>query len=128
MTLSLLQGFSYRETNFYFCQFFSNFLKYSFSNFLLSYSYNIFTVYFSSNFPLLKFFSSIISNFSCHLTSVLILSLNSFITSLVFPRSFFLFHISYSAINLFHHTKYFATPCHKSQVLGLTSEKNLVLD
>ena len=58
LTLSFLQDFSFRETNFYFCQFFSNFFKYSFSNFLSSHPNKIFTVYFSSNLLLLNSFVS----------------------------------------------------------------------
>ena len=110
MILPPFQGFSSRETDFYFCQFLSNFLKYSSSKFPLSYPYNIFTVYFPSNFHLLKSFSSIISNLSCLHTSVLILFSNSFIASLAFPRFSSLSHMSYSTVNLFYHTKYFATP------------------
>jgi len=88
LTLSLLQGFSFRETDFYFCQFLSNFLKYYSSNFLLFYLYNIFAIYFPCNFPLLKSFSFKLSNFFYCLTSVLILSLNSATISLAFSKSF----------------------------------------
>jgi len=108
LTLPPSQGFSSRETDFYFYQFLSNFLKYSSSNFPLSHLYNIFTVYFSGNFSLLKSFSSIISNFSYLLTSTLILSSNSFIASLVFPRSSSLSYMLCSAINPFQYTKYFS--------------------
>ena len=104
LTLPPSQGFS-GETDFYFHQFLSNFLKYSFSNFSLSYPYNIFTVYFPSNSPLLKSFSSIISNL---LTSALILPSNFSIASLVFSRSSFLFHVLCSTINPFYHTRYFS--------------------
>ena len=88
LTLPPFQGFSSRETNFHFCQFLSNFLKYSFSNFLSSHLYNIFVVYLSSSSLFLKFFSSIISNFSYLLTLALILLSNSSIASLVFSKSF----------------------------------------
>ena len=77
-----------------------------FLNFLSFYLYNIFDIYFSSNTLLLKSLSSIISNFSCHLTSAFILPSNSATTSFVFPKSFFLSHISCSTINLFYYTKY----------------------
>ena len=59
LTLPPLPGFSGGETDFHFCQFLSNFFRYSFSNFPSSYLYNIFAVYFSSNSPLLKSLSSI---------------------------------------------------------------------
>ena len=110
LTLFSSQGFSSGETDFHFCQFLSNFLRYSFLNFPLSHSYNIFTIYFPGNSPLLKSFSSILSNFSCFLISTLILLSNFSIVSLVFPRSSSLFYVSYSTVNLFQHTKYFSTP------------------
>ena len=109
LILPPLQGFSSRETNFYFCQFLSNFLKYSSSNFPSSYLYSIFAINFSGNSSLLKSFSSAISSFSCLLTFVFILPLNSSNTSLVFPKSFSLFQVSCSAVNLFHCTKYLST-------------------
>ena len=109
LTLPPLQGFS-GETDFHLHQFLSSLFKYSSSNFPSSYLYNIFTINFPSNSPLLKFFSSAISIFSCLLTSTFILPLNSFTNSLACSRSFFLSHISLSAVNLFHHTKYFLTP------------------
>ena len=56
LTLSPLQGFSSRETDFHFHQFLSNFLKYSSSNFPSSHLYNIFAINFPSNSPLLKSF------------------------------------------------------------------------
>ena len=62
---------------FYLFQFLSNFFKYSYLNFPSSLSYNIFAVNFPGNSPLLKFFSSIQSIFSCLLTFVFILSSNS---------------------------------------------------
>ena len=110
MTLLPLQGFSSGETDFHFCQFLSNFLKYSSSNFSLSHPYSIFAINFPGNFPLLKSFSSAISNFSYLLTSAFIFPLNFSNTSLVFPKSSFLSQISYSTINPFYHTKYLSTP------------------
>ena len=47
LTLSPLQDFSSRETDFYFHQFLSNFLKYSSSNLPSSHPYSIFAI----NFP-----------------------------------------------------------------------------
>ena len=91
LTSFSFQGFSSRKTNFYFCQFLSNFFRYSSLNFLSSQPYNIFTIYFSSNFSLLKSFSSAMSNFSCYITSTFILSSNSAITSFVFSKSSSLF-------------------------------------
>ena len=110
LTLPSLQGFSSRETDFYFYQFLSNFLKYSSSNFSLFHLYNIFTVYFSGNSPLLKSFSSTISNFSCFLTSTFILPSNSSNASLTFPQSSIFSHMLFSTINLFYRTKYLSTP------------------
>ena len=95
---------------FHYFQFFSNFLKYSVSNFLSSHPYNIFAIYFPGNSSLLKFFSSTISNFSCHLTSASILLLNSTTNSFVFSKSSFFFQLLCSAMNPFHHTRYFITP------------------
>ena len=80
LILSPLQGFSSRETDFYFCQFLSNFFKYLSSNFLSSYLYNIFVIYFLSNSSLLKSLSSTIFNFSFLLTFILSL-LSNFITA-----------------------------------------------
>jgi len=110
LTLPFLQDFSSRETDFHFHQFFSNFLKYSFSNFLSFHLYNIFTIYFPSSSPLLKSHSSTQSNFSCFLTFTLSLSSNSAIISFVFSKSSFFFYISLFAVNPFHHTKHFITP------------------
>ena len=116
MTLPLLQDFFSRETDFHFCQFFSNFFKYSSSNFLSSYLYNNFAIYFSGNSILLNsstlgfiftFYLSSIS--SCLLTSTLLL--NSSTNSFAFPKSPSFFHVLLSAINLFHHTKYLSIPC-----------------
>ena len=109
LTLSPLQGFFSRETDFHFRQFLSNFLKYSFSNFPSSHPYNIFAVNFPGNSPLLKSLSSVISIFSYFLTSAFILPSNSSNTSLAFPKSSFLSQVSCSAINLFHCTKYLST-------------------
>ena len=108
MTLLPLQGFSSRETVFHLCQFLSNFFKYSSSNFLLSYPYNIFAVNFSGNSSLLKSLSSASSIFSCFLISVF--PSKSVNTSSAFFRFSLLSHMSLSAINPFHRTKYFSTP------------------
>ena len=95
---------------FQFCQFLSNFLKYSSSNFLLSHSYNIFTIYFSSNSLLLKSFSSTKSNLSCFLTFAFIFLLNSATNSFVFSKFSFFFQLLCFTVNLFYCTKYFITP------------------
>ena len=110
LTLPPLQGFSSGETDFHFCQFLSNFLRYSFSNFSLSHPYSIFAVNFPGSFPLLKSFSFSISSFSCLLTSAFILPLNSSNTSFAFPKSSFLSQVSCSAVNPFHCTKYLSIP------------------
>ena len=110
LTLLPLQGFSSRETNFHFCQFLSNFLRYSLSNFLLLHPYNIFTVYFSSNSSYLKSHSSATFNLSYFVTFAFILFLKSATTSLVFPKSSFLPHVLCLAVNPFQHTKYFIIP------------------
>ena len=109
MTLPPLQGFSSRKTDFHFHQFLSNFLRYSFSNLLSSYPYKIFTVYFPGNSPLLKSFSSILSDFSC------LLFQHSFFPQIppLLPLHFLdlpLSHVLCSTVNPFHHTKYFSTP------------------
>ena len=117
MTLSLLQGFFSGETDFHLHQFFSNSFKYSFSNFLLSQPYSNFAVYLSSSSLLL--YSSVLGFFipppcfifSCLLTSALNLPSNSSTNSLVFPRSSSLSHVSFSIVNLFHHTRYLSIPC-----------------
>ena len=88
-----LQDFFFRETNFYFCQFLSNFLKYSFPNISSSHLYNIFIVYFPGNSPLLKSCSFTKLNFSSLLTSVFILLSNSVITSFAFSKSSSLFYL-----------------------------------
>ena len=94
---------------FHFTQFLSSFLKFSFSNFLLFHPYKIFAIYLPRNSPLLKFFSSAISSFSCLLTSVLIFPLNSATHSFAFSKSSSLSQLSCFAVNLFHCTKYFTT-------------------
>ena len=118
LTLPLLQGFSSRETDFYLCQFFSNFLKYSFSNFLSSQPYSNFAIYFPSNLFLLYFstfgFFFVLSpcpTFSYFLTSALNLPSNSFTNSLAFPRFSSLSHVLLSVVNPFHCTKYLSIPC-----------------
>ena len=109
LILPSFQGFFFRETDFHFCQFLSNFFRYLFLNFPLFYPYNIFAMYFPSNFPLLKSLSSAVSNFSYHLTSTSNLPSNPATTSFVFAKFSFLFQLSYSTINPFYHTKYFTT-------------------
>ena len=79
----------------------------TFSKLLSSHSYNIFAIYFSSNFPLLKFHSFTKSNFSYLLTSALSLLSNSATAFFAFSKSFSLSNILHSAVNHFHHTKYF---------------------
>ena len=59
-------------------------------------------IYFLSKSPFLKFLSSIISNFSCCLTSTFNLLSNSAITSFVFSKSSFLSYILCFIINFFH--------------------------
>ena len=81
----------------------------TFSNLPLFYPYNIFAVYFSSNSSLIKSLFSTIFNFSCYLTSVFILFSNFATTFFAFSRSFFFSYVLYSAVNSFHHTKYFVT-------------------
>ena len=109
LTLPFIQDFSSRETNFYFFQFLSNFLKYSFSNFLSFYPYNIFAIYFSSSLPLLKSCSFTKSNLSCHLTFTLSFLSNFTTTFFALSKSYSLFYISFSTINSFQYTKYFTT-------------------
>ena len=110
LTLPPLQGFSSGETDFHFCQFLSNFLRYSSSNFPLSHPYNIFAVNFPGNSPLLKSLSFAISSFSCLLTSAFILPSNSSNAFLAFLKASLFSYVSYSTINLFYHTKYLFTP------------------
>ena len=108
LTLPPLQGFSSGETAFHLCQFLSNFLKYSSSNLPSSHPYNIFAVNFPSNSPLLKSLSSASSIFSCFLISIF--PSKSANASSAFFRFSLLSHVSPSAVNPFHHTKYFSTP------------------
>ena len=110
LTLSLLQGFSSRETDFHLCQFLSNFFRYSASNFPSSHPYSNFTIYFLSNIPLLNSLSPGISVFSCLLTSTLNPPSNLFTNYLAFSKSSFFSHESCSAVNLFHRTRYLSTP------------------
>ena len=105
--LFFLQDFFFRETNFYFYQFLSNFLRYFSSNSLLFHPCNIFTIYFPSSSFLLKSLFSSISNFSFFLTSTFNLLSNSATTFFAFSKFFSLFQLLCSTINLFHHTKYF---------------------
>ena len=104
LTSPPFQDFSSGETDFYLYQFLSNLLRYSFSNFPSSHTYSSLVVYFSSSSLLLY------SSLSCHLTSIFNLPLNSFTSSFAFSKSSFFSYVSLSAINPFHHTKYFSTP------------------
>ena len=97
-------------------QFFSNFFKYSFSNFLSSYLNKILTMYLSSNLLLLNssafgfiFSFHNLSTSSYCLTSALILPSNLSTAFLTFSKFFSFSYISFSAVNLFQHTKYFIT-------------------
>ena len=108
LTLPSLQGFSSGETAFHSYQFLSNFFKYSSSNFLSSHLYNILAVNFPGNLPLLKSLSSTSSIFSCFLIFVFLSK--SANASSAFFRFSLLSHVSPSAVNPFHHTKYFSTP------------------
>ena len=103
LILFLLQGFSSEETDFYFCQFLSNFFRYSSSNLLSFHSYNIFAIYFLGNFSLLKSLSSAISNFYIHSPFKL-----SYHFLCIFKFSS-LFPESCSIVNSFHCTRYFMT-------------------
>ena len=82
-------------------------LQYSLSYFLFPHPYNTLAVYLPSN-SLLNILSS--SSFSCCLTSSsssLQYSLsNSLTNSIAFFKFSLFFHISSSAVHLFHHTKY----------------------
>jgi len=109
LTLLLLQGFFFSETDFDFCQFLFNFLRYSFLNFPSSHLYNIFAIYFYDNSPLLKSFSFTISNVSYCLTSALNLPSNSATVFCAFSKSLSLSQVSLSAVNPFQCTKYFTT-------------------
>ena len=96
---------------FHLLQFLSNFFRYFSSNFPLFHPYNNFAIYFPGSSILLyssvSFFFSILS---CHLTSTPFSFLNSSINSSAFFKFSFLSYVSPSAINPFHHTKYFSTP------------------
>ena len=105
----LFQSFFFRETNFYFYQFFSNFLRYFSLNFISFYLYYIFAVYFSSNSFLLKFFFSTIANFLYFFTFILNLSSNFITAFFAFFKSFHFSPILFSAVNPFYYTKYFTT-------------------
>ena len=107
--ITSLQGFSFEKIEFHFCQFLSNFFKYSFLNFPSFHLYNTFAIYFLSNFPLLKSLSSTMSSFFCCLIFILNLPSNSAITFFVFSKFFSFFQKSYSTVNLFYCTKYFTT-------------------
>ena len=118
LTLFPPQGFSKGETDFYLCQFFSNFLKYSSSNFLSSQPYSNFAIYFPGSslllyFSALGFFfiSFLTFTFSCYLTSTFNLPLNSSTNSFTFSKFFSFSQVSFSTINPFQHTKYLFTPC-----------------
>ena len=102
---------------FHLFQFFSNFFRYSSSNFLSSYLYNSFAIYFPGNSLLLNlsalgfnFIFYFCSTLSCLLTSASSLPLNSSTKSFMYPKSFFFSHVSCSAVNPFHCTKYLFTP------------------
>ena len=90
---------------FHLLQFLSNLFKYSSSNSQLSHPYNNFAIYFPGNSILL--YSS--TSPSCRLTSTPPHS-NSSINFSVFFKFSFLPHVSPSAVNPFHHIKYFSTP------------------
>ena len=96
--------------SFYLFQFCSNFSKYSSSNFLSSYPYSNFTIYFPSNSILLYFFLFAFLSPTCYFTSAPNLPLKSFTNSFAFFKSSSFSYVSFSAVNLFHHTKYFSTP------------------
>ena len=106
----LLSSYTVLFFSFYFTQFLSNFLKYSFSKFPSSHLYNILTIYFFGNFPLLKSFSSIVSSFFYLLTPVFILFSNSATTFFMFSKSSSFFQLLCSTVNPFHYTKYLITP------------------
>ena len=104
LTLFPLQDFSSRKTDFHLLQFLSNFLRYSASNFPSSHPYSNLAVYFPNSSLLLHSFHSY------RLTSAFNLPSNSSTNSLAFSKSSFFSHVSFSAINSFHRTKYFSTP------------------
>ena len=104
LTLPSLQGFSSGETDFHLLQFLSNFFRYSASNFPSFHPYSNLAIYFPGNLLLLY------SSLSCHLTSAFNLPLNSSTNSFAFSKTSSFSHVSFSAVNPFHHTKYFSTP------------------
>ena len=94
LTLPPFQGFFSRETDFYLCQFFSNFLKYFSLNFPPSHPYSNFAVYFPGSSFLLYFpasgflfISPPTSIFSCCLTFTFNLLSISSINSFAFSKS-----------------------------------------
>ena len=104
LTLSPLQDFFSRETDFHLLQFLSNFFRYSASNFPLFHPYSNLAVYFPSSLLLLY------SSLSCHLTSTFNLPLNLSTNSFAFSKFSSFSHVSFPAVNPFHHTKYFSAP------------------
>ena len=109
LTLPPLQGFISKETDFHLLQFLSNFFRYLASNFPSSHPYSNLAIYFLSNSLLLY------SSLSYHLTSIFNLPLNSSTNSFAFSKSSSFSHVLFSAINSFHHTKYFSTPlCYRT--------------
>ena len=104
----LFKIFSLEKQTFISANFFLTFSDFFF-NFLLFCPYNVFVVSFPSSFPWLKSYSSTTFNFSYLLTSVLILPSKSATTFLMFPKSFSLFYMLYSIINLFQPAKYLVT-------------------
>ena len=118
MTLSPSQGFSSRETDFHFCQFFSNLFQYLSSNFLSSHPNKIFTIYFSGNSLLLNLSASgfnftfyLFSTPSCLLTSTLIFPSNLSTNSLAFSKSSSFSQVLFSTVNLFYCTRYLSVSC-----------------
>ena len=109
-TFSLLLFSIFFSLPFYFCQFLSNFLSYSFSNFPSSHLYSSFAIYFSGNSALLKSFSSAQSNLSYLLTSTFIHSSKSATSFFTFFKFFSFSQLLFSTVNPFHCTKYFVTP------------------
>ena len=117
LTLLPLQGFSSGETDFHFCQFLSNFFRYSSLNLPSFYLNNIFIVYFPNNSLFLNSFAfgfnftfHTLFSSSYHLISTFILSSNLSTNYFVFSKSFSFSYVSFSVVNLFQYTKYFITP------------------
>ena len=110
LTLPFFQGFFSKETDFYLCQFLSNFLRYSFSNFPSFHPYSNFSIFLSSNFPLLNSLFSAILILSYLLTFAFICPSNFSNTFFAFSKFSFFFQMFCSAINSFHHTRYQFTP------------------